>query len=593
MTRRICFLLILITMVCVCFSGCAESEPATTLAEFAAQVEMHASRLEATYPVYCDKALMETLKQYSPVGADTTLLSEILMQSGSIGAFSVAWYDDHVEMRNMEYYAGWKILHRWQTGDTAKLNQKERQTLVNALSMVTLASGSDLEKERYIYDAICSAVTYEKRDDGTGEKDCAVGALLNGRADCDGYSDAMMLCCGLAEIPCRYIHGRAISARQQSRADDDGSHMWNLVHVGGSWVMCDDTWGDQDGETPGYLYFNIGSGDAAAAYQWNGTTLFTEIAPATDFSTQLMPDQQPAIVHTEEEVYQAACVAAAAGNHRLMLHCPAEILWQTDGETFRSMLLHGALGSFTYADNGRMYELTGIALPEDPFRFCADREEILSAIQAYADADVHSFSLYFHPALAPRLFADGHAELQQILSESCLAEAGRYQYSEDSGSVHLTDVSFTSSQVPVCHSTEEVLALIRRELPAQPSSLMFCLGDGLAFESVQEAVTNAVYSLGVNAFGYLLSGNRVTLTDLAYYDNYCTAESYDEALAYARGVRNDGMSELRIYCSEELYDFFRADQASAFFGLLKEAGFTAYTVYYSDEYRVLSAEELR
>lgn len=65
--------------------------------------------------------------------------------------------------------------------------------------------GGAVEKERYIHDALCGRIGYYTNDESGEAKDCAEGALLDGLADCDGYADAMVLCCGLAGIPCRYM----------------------------------------------------------------------------------------------------------------------------------------------------------------------------------------------------------------------------------------------------------------------------------------------------------------------------------------------------------------------------------------------------
>ena len=184
----------------------ADTQRVSTLQEFAAAVEKHTGRLETSFSISCAWTLTKELKMTSPVGKGVIQLSEIMMRAGC-DYYTVTWYDDHVMLSGIGYYAGWKILYCWQTGTTSMLSSREAETLEKALALVSGASGSDLEKERYIYDTLCAAVTYEQAEDSSGDKDCAIGALLNGRADCDGYSDAMLLCCGLAGIPCRYIHG--------------------------------------------------------------------------------------------------------------------------------------------------------------------------------------------------------------------------------------------------------------------------------------------------------------------------------------------------------------------------------------------------
>lgn len=420
-------------------ASAAKTKRLSTLEEVAALVAEKAEGLEKTYTIPCEWTLVEKLKSISSVGQNTTLLSEILLQSGYVSTFAVGWYDHEVYLADISYYPGWRILKSWAAGTTDALSERERQALDAALALIAGASGTDLEKERYLYDALCRRIVYTSRDDGTGEKDCAVGALLNGRADCDGYSDTMMLCCSLAGVPCRYIHGRALQSMQPGSGME--SHLWNLVFVAGSWLICDVTWGDQE-LGPCYLYFNLGRQDAALSYHWNTGTLFTEIARTADFATQLMPDQQPAVVHSLDDVYQAARAAALAGARQMTLYSPDEALWKTGGDDFWKMFHSAAFNSFSYRDSGRWFEASNIILPEDSFCFCDTEEAFLSAIGAYADAGVTSFALFFHPTLAEQMFADGHRELLRLVSESRIAAGGQYYYSTDSGSVMFKDVSF-------------------------------------------------------------------------------------------------------------------------------------------------------
>ena len=242
-------LLVFLTLISGSAAFCDYNYP-SSLTEFSARVNEHTIRLEETFSVPCSRSVMENLKENSSLNQEASVLSEILLYAGCSGSFSVAWYDDHVVLEDISYYAGWRILRAYKSGNTGLLNSREKQTLFEALELIAGAVGSDLEKERYLHDALCARITYDAAEDENGDKDCAIGALLNGSADCDGYADAMMLCCSLAGIPCRYIHGWAVDPPQDDASD--GSHLWNLVFVNGSWLMCDVTWGDQEGG-PTYL----------------------------------------------------------------------------------------------------------------------------------------------------------------------------------------------------------------------------------------------------------------------------------------------------------------------------------------------------
>ncbi len=77
----------------------------------------------------------------------------------------------------------------------------------------------------------------------------AYGALIEGRAVCQGYSDAVKLICDYYSIPCVCISGTA----------NGGGHMWNAIQMeDGKWYLMDLTWDDQDHKTY-YDFFLVGT----------------------------------------------------------------------------------------------------------------------------------------------------------------------------------------------------------------------------------------------------------------------------------------------------------------------------------------------
>ncbi len=77
----------------------------------------------------------------------------------------------------------------------------------------------------------------------------AYGALVEGRAVCQGYSDAIKILCDYYNIPCVCISGTA----------GGGGHMWNAVQMDdGKWYFIDCTWDDQESQTY-YDFFLVGS----------------------------------------------------------------------------------------------------------------------------------------------------------------------------------------------------------------------------------------------------------------------------------------------------------------------------------------------
>ena len=583
-------LVLIALLVCLCETGSADSKKAKSLQEFAAALESHTMQLDQQFTISCDASVIDQLKQQSPIENNGTILSELFSMAGSTGGFQYSWKKNGIKFSDVSYYPGWRILRLWESGRTGELSKREKKTLEAAQALIAGASGSDLEKERYIYDALCDRITYltEKKPGKPSENDSAIGALLNWLADCDGYADAMVLCCGLAGIPCRYMHG---DSRKPGLPDaPDGNHMWNLVCIDGTWLMCDVTWGDH--ETVSYLYFNLGRLDAEESYLWCPETLMTDVAESADFGRHLMADQQPATVLTQEDVYLAARAATSARQYRLTFFCPEERLWDTDRDTFFSMVSHGGIGEMTYDKTGRLFEITNKYIPEE-FGFCDTEAEILSMIDRCADRNIDEFTLFLSPAVSEAMFADNFTGLRNTFSLSRLENPGiSISYSEQSGSVTISGATYIAP-LTVCSSREEIISLLNRELPERPEFLEFNLGNGYNPPDLTEILKEAIYAHGASFFRSGTLGLRVTISDITYYDNFCLASSEEEAADYLKKAKKDGMKEVRIYCTPSLYASLHDNQSSRFFTLLRDAGFSVQSISYNDDYGLLAAEDLQ
>lgn len=87
-----------------------------------------------------------------------------------------------------------------------------------------------------LHDAMCAMVTY---GGDTDSRHTAVGALLEGRATCEGYAQALSLLYRMAGIPCGTVLGTA-----QSIPDQSEGHAWNVARLNG-YTLIDPTWNDQ------------------------------------------------------------------------------------------------------------------------------------------------------------------------------------------------------------------------------------------------------------------------------------------------------------------------------------------------------------
>lgn len=110
---------------------------------------------------------------------------------------------------------------------------------------------SDYKKVKLIHDYIVNNTKYQFGSN------CytAYGALLEGRAVCQGYAQLAYKMMTEAGLTCYVIIGQANNG---SRIED---HAWNLVKVGKKWYYLDTTWDDPSGgeDILRYDYFLIGS----------------------------------------------------------------------------------------------------------------------------------------------------------------------------------------------------------------------------------------------------------------------------------------------------------------------------------------------
>ncbi len=164
-------------------------------------------------------------------------------------------------------YPGDRIVDAWRRGDYSSLNADESQALNVALDMVQNARSrayDQFELELILHDMLVERITY---DDNTRDISdplnpprnlTVIGALLDGRANCQGYSDAFYTLASLA--------GFTVSRISVECPDD--YHMANTIQLAGQWYVLDVTYNDQDdGGKTTYGLFNAGK-DMITEYWW-------------------------------------------------------------------------------------------------------------------------------------------------------------------------------------------------------------------------------------------------------------------------------------------------------------------------------------
>lgn len=101
----------------------------------------------------------------------------------------------------------------------------------------------EFEREMLLHDRLAKSITYDLNEKYAHT---AYGALVNGRAVCDGYTQAF-----------QYLLQRVgIQSFMVTGTGKGGNHAWNIVRIDGRYYNVDLTWDDQESDTF-HAYFNL------------------------------------------------------------------------------------------------------------------------------------------------------------------------------------------------------------------------------------------------------------------------------------------------------------------------------------------------
>lgn len=130
--------------------------------------------------------------------------------------------------------------------------EQKLQAIVDAI-LAECPSSDDYAIEQYLHDEVAARCTYdteaaENDSDAVPNAYTAYGALVEGKAVCEGYAKALHLLLNKKSIPSTLVTGVS--------KENDESHMWNLVTVNGENYHVDPTW-DDSGDRVQHTYFNL------------------------------------------------------------------------------------------------------------------------------------------------------------------------------------------------------------------------------------------------------------------------------------------------------------------------------------------------
>ena len=216
------------------------------------------------YPYY--QMLSENQQSvYRQIYANAQDLTEKFAPEKTVSASDVktafeAVIGDHPEMFWLETGYSSKYLANGQcveidlkyNGTADDLESAKQRFDAAAQNLITGAASldSNYEKEKYVHDALASAVTYDLTAD---MNQSAYSALVNGKSVCAGYARAYQYLLQQLGIPCYYCTGYS-----------GGDHAWNIVKLEDGYYNVDVTW--DDAAAIRYDYFNKTDADFASTH---------------------------------------------------------------------------------------------------------------------------------------------------------------------------------------------------------------------------------------------------------------------------------------------------------------------------------------
>lgn len=167
-------------------------------------------------------------------------------------------------------YPGAKVAYAYSTGNTSKLTGDERRLYNIATKIVNEAKRqpTPLQMELFIHEKITDMVSYYNvtTNSKTPRHCTAVGALIDGRANCQGYADAFYMLGTMAGFKVGKMSGNA----------NNGPHVWNTIDFGDGRIYAVDVTFDDASftferrtEYNSYIYFNAPQEILQATHTWN------------------------------------------------------------------------------------------------------------------------------------------------------------------------------------------------------------------------------------------------------------------------------------------------------------------------------------
>ena len=437
----------------------------TTREQFASAFDAHISRGETSFDLYLNETMMKDVVDHMD-----GWVTEVRSNCGT-RYISYRYYErtGQFHVNEVEHRVALRILRAWKTGDTSALTAREKQTLTEAQRIVNAAPQGAMARERYLHDYLCDKVTYYTNSNDYEEKDQAIGALLNGKADCDGYSEAFYLLCNMAGIPARFQHGDTYEKNDQY----DATHMWNLVQIYGNWVMVDVTWDDSEKAGANYyLYYNIGTKRAAETHTWEKDLVPVDwvkeagngVRPAE------LAEGHAASMSAAESLIREAFITRHAASLDFTFANGMDL--ERDIEQISNYIYATGVKEYSYKFGGHSIGIIPTAWYTE-YGFAGSDAEALAYIQKMKNAGKREFTLFLTGSYGRSLFKNELAGYHLLEGRFGIKD-DKMLYNADCCRASYSNVVFYTN-FKVCKNETEILDYLSELAAKKTSSFAICV----------------------------------------------------------------------------------------------------------------------
>lgn len=189
--------------------------------------------------------------------------------------------ENNIYHLELSLFPGERIVEAYNTENLTTLSADEKKVLEIATDMVTTAkehAHDDWELELLLHDMLCRRITYSDADiyydtpENQPRHLSVIGALLDGQANCQGYTDAFYTLASLA----------GFEVGRLSVETDAAPHMVNIILLAGSWYVVDLTYDDSSDDVISYRLFNVGLDMIGEEYSWSEKVEFNAVTAKSD-----------------------------------------------------------------------------------------------------------------------------------------------------------------------------------------------------------------------------------------------------------------------------------------------------------------------